>query len=216
MEEPPELDLVQVPEVEPLDVPEIAATSILRRAQQMTVRIRSLGCEHLGLGSGFVLPGGIVVTNRHVLEQPVQVTVNTWDGRSLAADVAGVAIDSDLALLRLSDASGLPEAELRTDPVRSGERVYAVGYPGGGPATVSEGEVLALVDGSLLGEPADIIRVDAEIQQGNSGGPLLDEQGRVVGVVFALETTAGTGLAVPASTLLERMDDRDLAEPAGC
>jgi S1-C subfamily serine protease len=213
---PPPLEAVEVPEVAEFEAPEIAATSILRRAQQVTVRIRSLGCDHLGLGSGFVLPGGIVVTNRHVLEQPVQVSVNTWDGRRLDADVAGVAVDSDLALLQLTDTAGLPEAELRTDDVRRGERIYAVGYPGGGPATVSEGEVLALVDGSLLGEPADIIRIDAEIRQGNSGGPLLDEQGQVVGVVFALETTAGTGLAVPATTLVERLDGADLAEPAGC
>lgn len=216
VEPPPPVERVELPEVAPLDAPEVAATSILRRAQQVTVRIRSLGCEHLGLGSGFVLPGGVVVTNRHVLEQPLQVSVNTWDGHRLDADVAGVAIDSDLAVLQLDDTSGLPTAELRTEPVEVGERIYAVGYPGGGPAAVTEGEVVALVDGSLLGESTDVIRIDAEIRQGNSGGPVLDERGQVVGVVFALETTAGTGLAVPAATLLERLDDTELAQPGGC
>jgi S1-C subfamily serine protease len=202
--------------VEDLDLPEPAATSMARRVQQVTVRIRSLGCDQLGLGSGFVLPGGVVVTNRHVLDQPLQVTINTWDGRSLDAEVTGVAVDSDLAVLQLATDVDLPEAELRTDPVRVGEQVFAVGYPAGGPATVSEGRILGLVDGTLLGEPADVIRVDAEIRQGNSGGPLFDAEGRVVGVVFALETQAGTGLAVPVTTLLERLDAADLSPPEGC
>jgi S1-C subfamily serine protease len=202
--------------VEELDLPPLAATSLARRAQAVTVRIRSLGCDQLGLGSGFVLPGGVVVTNRHVLDQPRQVTINTWDGRSLEASVTGVAVDSDLAVLQLGGEHALPEADLRTTPVEPGERVYAVGYPAGGPATVSEGQVVGLVDGTLLGEPADVIRVDAQIRQGNSGGPLFDADGAVVGVVFALETQAGTGLAVPVTTLLERLDAADLAPPEGC
>jgi S1-C subfamily serine protease len=83
---------------------------VLRRAQEVTVRIRSLGCAQFGLGSGFVLPGGVVVTNRHVVEQPREVTVNTWDGRSLIAEVEGIAIDSDLAILQLGGAGDLPGA----------------------------------------------------------------------------------------------------------
>lgn len=198
-----------------LDLPEVAATSVLRRAQQVTVRIRSLGCRELGLGSGFVLPGGVVVTNRHVVDQPREVTVNTWDGRSFDVDVRGVAVDSDLAILQLDAATDLPVAELRESPVEIGESVIAVGYPGGGPATVSSGEVVALVEGDLLDEPADIIRVDAEIRQGNSGGPLLDEAGRVIGVVFALDVNSGDGLAVPVDTLLERLEGRSLQTPVG-
>jgi S1-C subfamily serine protease len=198
------------------EVPGVAATSLQRRAQEVTVRIRALGCEQLGVGSGFVLPGGVVVTNRHVLGQPRQVTVNTWDGHQLEADVAGVAVDSDLALLQLGDAGDLPVAALRTTPVRSGEPVVVVGYPEGGPLTVTSGEVVGLVDGELLGEPAAVIRFDAAIRPGNSGGPVLDEEGRVVGVVFASEVERGTGLAVPATTLLERLDAAELSPPAGC
>lgn len=198
-----------------LDLPEVAATSVLRQAQEVTVRIRSLGCRELGLGSGFVLPGGVVVTNRHVLAEPREVTVNTWDGRSLDADVRGVAVDSDLAVLRLDDAGELPVAEIRRTAVEVGEAVIAVGYPGGGPATVSTGEVVALVEGELLDEPADVIRVDAEIAQGNSGGPLLDEDGAVIGVVFALDVVSGDGLAVPVDTLLERLDGSSLTAPSG-
>ncbi|MCC5947517.1 MAG: trypsin-like peptidase domain-containing protein [Nitriliruptoraceae bacterium] len=194
----------------------VAATSVERRAQEVTVRIRSLGCDQLGLGSGFVLPGGLVVTNRHVLEQPVEVSINTWDGRSVPTEVDGVATDSDLAVLQLAEDVELPTAELRTDPVRTDEPVFAVGYPQGGPITVSAGRVVGLVDGSLLGEPADVIRIDAPIVQGNSGGPLLDADGLVVGVVFAAEPSRGTGLAVPVATLLQRLDGTQLRAPEGC
>jgi S1-C subfamily serine protease len=199
-----------------VELPAAAATSVLRRAQEVTVRIRSLGCDRFGIGSGFVLPGGIVVTNRHVVDEPRRVTLNTWDGVSLDADVTGIAVDSDLAVLRLADDADLPVAELRTTPVQVGETVVAVGYPGGGPATVTTGEVLGMVDvEDLLGEPSPVIRVDATIRQGNSGGPLLDEEGRVVGVVFALEVGTGHGLAVPVDTLLERLGGERMAAPSG-
>jgi S1-C subfamily serine protease len=199
--------------LEELDLPEVAAASVARRAQEVTVRIRTLGCDRLGLGSGFALPGGVVVTNRHVVEEPRQVTVNTWDGRSLDADVVGIAVDSDLAILQLASDVDLPAAELRETPVAPGETVLAVGYPDGGPATVSAGTVVSLVEGELLGEPADVIRVDTDIRQGNSGGPLLDDQGRVVGVVFALDLGSGDGLVVPVRTLLERLEGRTLSPP---
>jgi putative serine protease PepD len=200
--------------LEELELPEVAAASVARRAQEVTVRIRTLGCDRLGLGSGFVLPGGVVVTNRHVVEEPRQVTVNTWDGRSLDADVAGIAVDSDLAILQLASDVDLPVAELRETPVDPGETVLAVGYPDGGPATVSAGTVVSLVEGELLGEPADVIRVDIDIRQGNSGGPLLDDEGLVVGVVFALDIVSGDGLVVPVRTLLERLEGRTLSPPA--
>lgn len=210
---PPPPDQATV-EVEAPELPEVAASSVARRAQEVTVRIRTLGCDRLGLGSGFVLPGGLVVTNRHVVEEPQEVTVNTWDGRSLDAEVTGIAVDSDLAVLRLAGAVDLPVADLRDDPVEVGEIVLAVGYPDGGPATVSAGEVVSLVEGELLGEPADVIRVDAAIRQGNSGGPLLDEDGRVVGVVFALDVTSGDGLVVPVDTLLARLEGQAMSAPA--
>lgn len=198
-----------------LELPEPRATSLLRRAQEVTVRIRALGCEQFGVGSGFVLPGGVIVTNRHVIGEPLQVSVNTWDGVTLDVTVVGVAVDSDLAVLQLASDVDLPVAELRTTPVQSGEPVVAVGYPAGGPATVTTGRVVGLVDGEVLGEPTDVIRIDAEIQPGNSGGPVLDQDGRVVGVVFALEVGRGHGLAVPVGTLLDRLDDGALRLPAG-
>jgi S1-C subfamily serine protease len=216
--EPPtdELTVPEPVELAATPIPVPAADSVERRVLEMTVRVRSLGCEQFGLGSGFVLPDGVVVTNRHVIEQPREVTINTWDGRSLPAEVQGLAQDTDLALLRLDDAGGLPVAELRTEPVRRGEQVLAVGYPGGGPATVAPGRVVGTVDGTVLGEPAEVIRVEVEITQGSSGGPLVDRDGRVVGVMFAIEVDAGIGLAVPVATLLERLEGESFVAPADC
>jgi S1-C subfamily serine protease len=213
---PPLAEPAGIEVIEDLALPELAAESLLRRAQEVTVRIRTLGCRQFGVGSGFVLPGGVVVTNRHVVDEPREVTVNTWDGRTIEAEVSGLAVDSDLAILQLADDTGLPEAELRTTPIEAGESIVAVGYPGGGPSTVSLGTALGLVDGELFGEPADVIQIDADIRQGNSGGPVLDMEGRVVGVVFALDASSGLGFAVPVTTLLERLDASELAPPAGC
>ncbi len=217
--EPPEpLDdfATGIEDLDDLNLSAPAATSVLRQAREITVRIRTLGCSQFGIGSGFVLPGGIVVTNRHVVDQPRQVTLNTWDGRSLDADVTGVAVDTDLAVLRLSHDAELPVARIRSTPVAVGEPIIAVGYPGGGPLAVSTGTVLGVISGELLGEAADVIRIDAEIKQGNSGGPVLDQNGVVVGVVFALEIERGTGLAVPATTLLEVLAGSSMTQPAGC
>jgi S1-C subfamily serine protease len=214
---PPVLDLPEVPVgEESAEPPTPAVTSVARRAQEVTVRIRALGCEQLGIGSGFVLPGGIIVTNRHVVGEPREVTVNTWDGRRFDAEVTGIALDSDLAILRIAEEVDLPVAELRTTPVERGEPVVVVGYPEGGPATVTTGQVVGLVSGELLGEPADVIRIDAEIRPGNSGGPVLDQDGRVIGIVFAHEPDAGTGLAVPVETLIARLDAAVLERPTGC
>jgi S1-C subfamily serine protease len=196
-----------------VSIPDAAATSVARQAQEVTVRIRVLRCDSLGTGSGFVLPGGLVVTNRHVVGDPVEVSLNSWDGRSLSAEVTGIAADSDLAVLRLADGAGLPAATIRERAAEVGEPVLAVGYPGGGPVTVSTGRVVAIVDGQVLGEATEVLLVDAPIRRGNSGGPLLDEQGRVIGVVFALEEGTNRGVAVPVAALLERLERQSFTPP---
>lgn len=216
--EPPDEPLAAPPSIEAVqrEVPEVAADSLERRAQESTVRVRSLGCRRFGLGSGFVLPDGVVVTNRHVIEQPRDVTVSTWDGRSFPVRVTGVATDSDLALLQLDDEADLPVVELRGTAVEIGEEVVVVGYPGGGAAEVAAGRVLGWVDGTVLGEPAEVLRIEVAVAQGSSGGPVLDRSGRVVGVIFAVEVDAGVGLAVPVETVLERLDTEVLVTPDPC
>jgi len=202
--------------IAPLELDAVREAEVLRRAREVTVRIRALGCDRLGVDSGVLLPGGLIVTNRHVVGAPLRLEVTTWDGVSIEVAIDGVARDSDLAVLRVADADPLPTAELRAEPVSDGEPVIVVGYPEGGPSTITTGRVVALQDGELFGEPAEVIVVDAEVRAGNSGGPVLDTDGLVVGVVFARDPDRRLGLAVPVATLLERLDAAVLSPPGGC
>jgi S1-C subfamily serine protease len=207
--EPP----VSVGATAPID--ELAAARVQRSAREFTVRIRSLGCDRLGLGSGFALADGLIVTNRHVVGQPRQVGIATWDGRSFEADVEGIALDADLAILRVPGAD-LPVARLRTDPIVVGELVAAIGYPGGGPATITTGTVVGRRTSTFAGEDSLVIVTDAAVRQGNSGGPLVDAEGRVVGVVVALSVSDGLGLAIPVPELVARLERRGFSPPEGC
>lgn len=200
----------------PLDLAAADSDALLRRAREVTVRVRVLGCDRLGVGSGVVLPGGIVVTNRHVVGSPRTIAVSTWDGVAVEAVVDGIAVDSDLAVLRLVDASALAAAEPRPGPAVVGEDVIVVGYPEGGPSTISTGRVLAVQDGDLFGEASEVLVMDAPVRSGNSGGPVLDAEGRVIGVVFARDPERELALAVPIGALLERLGRLTLAPPAGC
>jgi S1-C subfamily serine protease len=198
-----------------LDLDALRADDAARVAREFTVRIRALGCSRLGTGSGFVLDDGLIVTNRHVVGQPREISISTWDGRSFDALVEGIALDADLAVIKVVGAD-LPTATLRTSPVSIGEPVAVIGYPGGGPATITTGRILGFTDGPVLSESAPAIVVDAEVRQGNSGGPLIDAHGDVVGVIFALSRDSGYGLAVPVDVLLERLTTRGFTSPEGC
>jgi S1-C subfamily serine protease len=202
-------------ELEPLDLDEFEAAAVLRSAREFTVRIRALGCDRLGTGSGFVLDDGLIVTNRHVVGQPREVAISTWDGRSFDARVDGIAQDADLAVIRVSGLD-LPRATVRERPAVIGERIAVIGYPGGGGATITTGRVLGFTDGPILGETVPAIRVDAEVRPGNSGGPLIDAEGRVIGVIFALSGPGGDGLAVPVDVLIARLDRQGFTPPRGC
>jgi len=199
----------------PLDLDELQAAAVLRSAREFTVRIRALGCDRLGTGSGFVLDDGLIVTNRHVVGQPREVSISTWDGRSFDARVDGIAQDADLAVIRVSGLD-LPRATVRTAPAVVGEPIAVIGYPGGGGSTITTGRVLGLTDGPILGETVPAIRVDAEVRPGNSGGPLIDADGQVIGVIFALSGPGGDGLAVPVDVLIARLDRKGFTPPTGC
>ncbi|MEO8216626.1 MAG: trypsin-like peptidase domain-containing protein [Acidobacteriota bacterium] len=155
------------------------------------------------LGSGFVWSSdGIIVTNAHVIEGASRITVNLQDGSQLPAQVIGVDADSDLAVLRVK------AQNLTASPVGSsadlliGEPVIAVGNPFGLSGTVTTGVVSALgrsVPSKEQGRTfTDFIQTDASINPGNSGGPLLNIDGRVIGINTAIFANAqGIGFAIP-------------------
>ena len=190
----------------------VRASSLERRAKEMTVRVRTTGCGALGTGSGFAIGEGLIVTNRHVIEDGTAVSLNTWDGGSIQAQVHGVDVADDLALVRVDRT--LPSAGvLAADDPPAGTEVTVVGYPLGGHLEFVRGDV---VDYARL-DSADgprVLRLSAEIWPGNSGGPVLDDDGRVVGVVFAIERGTDYALAVPVSQLHELLDRGPGAAPA--
>lgn len=137
-------------------------------------------------GTGFVVAGDRVMTNHHVVEACSRIFVRTADNRTLPVTQSPVSdARRDLALLRVSGDPG-PVLAFRANPVRRGEAVVTYGFPlagllSSGP-TLTTGEVSAL---SGLGDNQTQFQISAPVQQGNSGGPLLDRQGHVIGVVVS-------------------------------
>lgn len=183
-----------------------------RQLRKATVRIRNTSCGGLTTGSGFLLEPGVVVTNRHVVAGAIVLELSTWDGRSVEAPIHAVAFDADLAIVRLADALDGYETVQFGTPVPD-TPVAAVGYPAGGPFEISTGRVLGTVDGKVFGQDGDVLRFTAPVIPGNSGGPLMNREGRVVGVVFGYELDSRIGLAIPARELENRLAAQGFGVP---
>jgi serine protease Do len=153
-----------------------------------------------GSGSGFLIDReGFILTNFHVIDGAERITVTLADGRSYRGEVVGTDPAIDVALLRVPDAKDLPEAPLgNSDELRVGEWVCAIGNPLGYVHSVTVGVVSfigrKLFDASL----DDYIQTDAAINFGNSGGPLINSSGEVIGINSAISSRASNiGFAVP-------------------
>ncbi|MFT3839745.1 MAG: Do family serine endopeptidase [Myxococcaceae bacterium] len=159
-----------------------------------------------GAGSGVVIDSsGLVLTNNHVVEGATEITVTLDDGRKLEAKVLGHDPLTDLALVKLQGAEGLPVAKLGdSDAVRVGDWVVAIGNPYGLATSVSAGILSARARDIQAGPYDDFLQTDAAINPGNSGGPLFNLQGEVIGVNTAIVGGGtGIGFAVPSNMVLK-------------
>jgi serine protease Do len=157
------------------------------------------------LGSGFIIdPAGFIVTNNHVIENSDQITITLYDGSSLPAKIVGRDTKTDLALLKVVPKKPLPATHFGdSDKIRIGDWVMAIGDPFGLGSTVTAGIVSARNRDINAGPYDDFIQTDAPINRGNSGGPLFDMDGNVIGINSAIFSpsggSVGIGFAIPAN-----------------
>ena len=193
---------------ETMDAYSQAVVRAVETVAPAVVRVHPLrnGQGAQGVGSGFIIaPDGLILTNSHVVRGSTQVEIVTHDGTSLTARVLGDDPDTDIALLRVEQSVSLPAAKLGDSKrLRPGQLVIAIGAPLGFQATVTAG-VVSAIGRSMRGERGrlieDLIQTDAAVNPGNSGGPLVNAGGEVVGVATVIIAGAqGLCFAIASNT----------------
>lgn len=210
-------DFVPSPSTEPGDGPGALSPDGFTAAQRMTVRVRSVGCSGtivLSTGTGFALDEHTLVTNRHVISNSKRVTITTYDGRTIAATAAATSTAADIAVITTEESLGNAFARTADSDPEVGDVVTVVGYPNGGRLTTSSGVVLGTA-ADPLGEEGTVdtvLATSAKVKLGSSGSPALDEDGRVIGVVYA-KNISDQSFIVPVSTLNALLDEPALFVP---
>src|SRR5215468_8602618 len=163
--------------------------------------------EATSLGSGFIIdPSGYIVTNNHVIEGAEEITVRMQDNTEYKAKLIGHDPKTDLALLKIEAPSPLPSVEWGdSDKARIGDWVLAIGNPFGLGGTVTAGILSARQRDINAGPYDDFLQTDAAINRGNSGGPMFDVDGKVIGINTAIFSpsggSVGIAFAIPADTV---------------
>jgi S1-C subfamily serine protease len=177
---------------------------VARDVRPAVVQIKREG----GSGSGIIIRrDGVLLTNAHVVGDAKQVTVNLASGKRLPGQVLGVDPTVDVAIVRVQ-AANLPEAPLAdSDKLDVGQTAIAIGNPMGLEGTVTTGVISATNRQRSLDDFVGFIQTDAAINPGNSGGPLLDSNGRVVGInTWIISQATGLGFAVPINVARDVAD----------
>jgi putative serine protease PepD len=207
-----------LPGLDETAAPTTPVEAIAARVLPSVVQLRVEGPASTGEGSAMVLSAdGLLLTNNHVVEAAASsgtVTAVFEDGRTAAALIIGRDPSSDLAVIRAQNVSGLAPVELgNSDSVRVGQQVVAFGAPLGLGGTVTTGIISAVDRAVNVGAESgantptvlNALQTDAAINPGNSGGPLVDMEGRVVGINSAIATTGaqggsiGVGFSIPVN-----------------
>ena len=156
------------------------------------------------LGSGYIVsPDGLIVTNNHVIEDADEITIILHDDTNLKAEVVGVDKKTDIALLRVKNKNPLPYVVFGdSDKMRIGDWIMVIGNPFGLGGTVTTGIISARARDINSGPYDDYIQTDAPINRGNSGGPMFNMRGEVIGMNTAIYSpsggSVGIGFAIPS------------------
>ncbi len=199
--------------------PKVVADPDVMRAGASVVRVLGTACG-LGIeGSGWVAAPGLVVTNAHVVAGEDDTTVTTQGGASLEATPVHYDPENDLALLRID--AGLPVLPVAPDP-QPGATAAVLGYPENGPYAVAParlGETRETIGEDSYGQGPvrrPIASLRGTVRSGNSGGPIVDSRGRVLGTVFAATTSgAPGGFAVPDEVVEAALGDASSSVDTG-
>ncbi len=165
------------------------------------------GINDESIGSGVIIESnGVILTNYHVVARADRITVTLADGRRFTARLVGADAGTDLAVLAI-DAENLPAAAWGdSDAVEVGEMVWAIGNPFGLDRTLTYGILSGVGRRGVVNDPfQEFLQTDAAINPGNSGGPLIDVNGRIIGITTAIAggDARGIGFAIPSNTARE-------------
>lgn len=188
---------------------------VLSKAQASVFMVKVETCDYEATGSGFFVDN-VFLTNRHVVEDASLVYLESASGIELEVDSWGYTEDVDLAWIKVKADS--PRLKLARSDVTSGDLVANLGFPLGGKLTEERGRVVKLVDIQYSGyAESDLVGVTSLALPGNSGGPLLDRNGDVIGVVVALDRSESLILAIPLADVRTFLSDSpELIEPEPC
>jgi putative serine protease PepD len=189
----------------------LSVNSIYQRAYRGVIEITVRTAGGSAEGSGFVYDSsGRIVTNQHVVDGAQSISVRFWNGKTYSAQLVGSDSSTDLAVIKVNapDSQLYPLTLGSSSKLGVGDPVVAIGSPFGLEETVTSGIVSALhrsIDSPANFAISDTIQTDAAINHGNSGGPLLNAQGQVIGVNAQIRSdsgdNAGVGFAIPSDTV---------------
>jgi len=206
------------------DVEEQQNIAVYKRALPSVVNITSTAVQfdffygpvpQQGQGSGFILDKqGHILTNNHVIDNAQRVEVTLSDKHKYKATVVGVDKGHDLALLLISAPNLQPATLAESQSLTVGQRVYAIGNPFGLSGTMTRGIISAIrsIRGPNNNPIEDAIQTDAAVNPGNSGGPLLNSRGEVIGITTLIanngaDQSSGIGFAIPINTAKAVLED---------